>query len=124
MEWQVANFELSKTLMELMGSKESEFVWHDSELAGKQLLRRSAFSFNAQTYDILIPAYTVAELGDLLLWDRVHFVRSSNDSGWLSEYSWGDGDFKAVADTEADSRAKLLIHLLESKLIPSSEGAR
>lgn len=64
----------------------------------------------ARTY---IAAFTVAELGEMLPEKTCWRGYSNNGNKWGFEF----GDFRAEAVTEADARGKMLIYLLENKLI-------
>ena len=72
-------------------------------------------------------AFTVAELGELLPADEeyrpaYYTKRESNGKWWMFSYECDEGGCAEVcqdiyADTEANARAKMLIYLLEYKLI-------
>jgi len=112
LEDQVVSLELAKKLKELGVKQESYLHWvdiHDSWFLG------SKADYSRTEQERMVSAYTVAELGEMLpqyfsttkvepfLWEG-----SVLEVGNIEEFS---------GDTEADSRAKMLIYLLENKLI-------
>jgi hypothetical protein len=73
----------------------------------------------------MFSAFTVAELGEMLRggnW-QVYKPFLAGDDSWMFQYRWreGKGSKKKhetiTAGTEADARAKMLVYLLENKLI-------
>lgn len=133
LENQVTSLELSKKLKELRVPQESYFDWY--LMASNKYpteLRKSSKIFRAKTLDFC-SAYTVAELGEMLPWyikeigGALEMQKVSN----IINKEWGviytvdeqtlalhDGvSVEEWADTEADARAKMLIYLLENKLI-------
>lgn len=111
----VTSLELSKRLKELGVPQDSLFWWYrapqnammlgtgvDMMTNGVQMSKTTAPLY--ENYS----AYTAGELGEML-----------KNSNWqLPDYDgveWGSGIFRA--NTEADARADLLIHLLTSNLI-------
>jgi hypothetical protein len=62
-------------------------------------------------------AFTVAELGDMLPYG--YFTQKVWTSAPL--YRWDctsrDTNYVQFADTEADARAKMLVHLIESRIV-------
>lgn len=142
---QVCSKELSDTLNKLGVEKNSQFWW--TNFTGKWEL--CVFNeFEATVYfmstdeiisvEVILeaeekdkalshyPAYTVAELGETMkgnpFWD-VEFYQAT----WWG-YTWLKNDkgeragvgTKESFDTEANARAKMLIYLIENKLIPAS----
>lgn len=62
-------------------------------------------------------AFTVAELGEMLPWDvTAHLPTKVNSGGWGVKV----GRAWLSPLTEADARAKILIYLLENKLVDVS----
>lgn len=132
--WQVSNLELSKILNNLGFKEDSVWEWvflpkgipceeGCSYKSGWRLSRKS--SVKLEKYN----AYTVAELGKALL-EKYYSRRTgrSNDESYVCESfeSGGDGSFEesehkiygnTYADTEANSRTKLLIYLVKNKII-------
>ena len=73
---------------------------------------------NPEHYRGPLSAFTTAELGEMLPED-CRTRRSIDEKGkWLVDALSTDHFFRA--DTEADTRAKMLIYLLENKLIAKS----
>lgn len=143
LENQVVSLELAQKLKELGVKQESYFMWHcagDRCSVGEVVEifpdTNPEFRMFNKTHNTA-SAYTVAELGEMLPCfvvsgeSRTYWLEGSKD--WNS--SQGDntewnycavttGDGKAghtleycIATTEADARAKMLIYLLENKLI-------
>jgi hypothetical protein len=126
LEKQVVSLELAKKLKELGVEQESYFMWKHSE-SYYIVATNSRYGFGN---GIVASAFTVAELGQML----PALVEPNQNIGYLSTYKrqvpsanklWGinyqNKYERAVcyenADTEADARAKMLIHLLENNLI-------
>lgn len=140
---QVCSLELAKKLKELGVKQESLFYWSKGIGEGSILLGEPD-NFNLEpkpmvdTADLKVrySAFTVAELGEMLP-DEVRFeYRDENEYGkrwklntfkareeiWRVEYEWKNNfqfDVRRAveAETEADARAKMLIYLLENKLL-------
>lgn len=117
LEQQVVSLELSKRLKEFGVKQESLFFWN--KYGDKWLLDKHSNSDLDKNDGY--SAFTVAELGEML----PNFVESykSHDDGfnWFCR-RFVDGDISKynalqTANTEADARAKMLIYLLENKLI-------
>src|SRR6267154_2317639 len=82
-----------------------------------------------QDADEAIAAFTVAELGEMSPWEvggRFLLSGKMKDGSWHVYYNANSLGFEVdkkiqindmIADTEADARAKMLIYLLEQKLI-------
>jgi hypothetical protein len=114
LEDQVCSLELAKRLKELGVKQDSHFYWWEHKPGTGWHLTE-----NMSIYaDENVSAFTVAELGEMVL----ETVSSGK--------TWGGG-YRALfisdahktihqedAQTEADARVKMLIHLLENKLIP------
>lgn len=113
---QVSNFGLSKRLKELGVKQESEWYWVKRnnkwviEIGDNVSLAEESYS-----------APTVAELGEMLPKDikienRIFPLRFQKfEGGWSCYYISPEMYFQA--STEANARAKLLIYLLENKLL-------
>ena len=117
LESQVCSLDLSKRLKELGVKQESAFVWDavnelnfiDGDLVGS--LETSAF--------------TVAELGEILPEQYFSFkchTEVEGDGIWscagarMPEFEFYEGQW-VTADTEANARAKMLIHLIEQGIV-------
>lgn len=133
LEQQCVSLELAKKLKEL-GVKENSYfrwqVWTDIETGRKkkQLVRPGEYNFGDA-----FPAFTVAELGEMLP-SEVHFFTSIKNPkrrknaqhihffhgrDWAVNYTGGGAidNYTQCGETEADVRAKMLIYLIENKLI-------
>ena len=136
---QVCSLELAMRLKELGVKQESYFAWYKEgdvfEMAVQNNVGISRFRDN-----VIIPpshgmreyyaAFTVAELGDVIreanLEDLIFMTDCSTREWrvWLGDPNADEFPFtfdpSFIESTEADARAKMLIYLLENKLIPSS----
>jgi hypothetical protein len=117
LENQVCSLELSKKLKELGVKQESLFWWFcDGSQAHRIIYGNTDVPMTKYT---LHSAFTVAELGELL---PLFVDTSKNDKGEYytetiaSVLGWKD-DQVFFEKTEAGARAKMLIYLLENKLI-------
>jgi hypothetical protein len=130
LEQQVCSLDLARRLKELGVKQESYFWWIeilsklDSEPTGQfEIWDRtmiSEFETGHQNCHVA-SAFTVAELGEMLpaeveekkifYWKRIWGSKTDWYAGVLNEVAWVE------AETEADARAKMLIYLLENKLI-------
>ena len=120
LEDQVVSLELAKRLKEL-GVKQDGYWHYASALDG--------------TYGLIegfgeISAFTVAELGEMLpegYGDGV-IMYSKEDGEWNcyfnQQWAYEQDTFDDLSDdkSEADARAKLLIHLIEEKIIKTDES--
>ena len=130
-EQQVCSRELAKRLEELGVRQESVFWWVD-----RKLLYTGGRPSHAQLQGG-IAAFTVAELGEMLPdditipskngkpymhWLRFGRYRGAGQRFWCA-YPGGTArtNLEERAHTEADARAKLLIYLLEQKLLAPPE---
>jgi hypothetical protein len=128
LEQQVCNLELAKKLKELGVKQNSIWNYYYSEISGRTFLRLpdQVTGFND---DEIVFAYTVAELGELLLGRcytfKVHLDRQipstveSLKAGtyWRCILSGGKIKDYIYEHTEANARAKMLIYLIENKII-------
>ena len=127
MEWQVCSLESSKRLKELGVKQESLFLWFVHERVNepdyKDCLCVSSEN-NKWNYPEVdwnhYAAFTVAELGEMLP-DWFYSQRLDGDRGWVCD---GDREMNPnpyiecwTNNTEAEVRAKMLIHLIENNLI-------
>lgn len=121
LEEQVISLELAKKLKELGVKQESHFYWVEMYEEPAQLFdlswaldpRRLA---NEQYRNV--SAFTVAELGEMLPFG--YYSRRGTRGftcGTLNNENYGTR--RGV--TEADARAKMLIYLLENKLIKTND---
>lgn len=118
-EKQVCSLELSKRLKELGVEQDSLYYWHND----KAIVNPNTF-YGVRREKHICSAFTVAELGEMLPYK----FYSTRDSGWREKdkdrwhchpvpVSRGRLDLSKCADTEANVRAKMLIHLIENKLL-------
>lgn len=136
LEDQVCSLELSKKLKELGVKQESLFYWQQtySEMKGGQTA--SGFEITQKKTESkkgmrCFSAFTVAELGEMLPMcikkdGKEHYfdmgiisedIRDHSNRKYyirIEEFSF---DGLKTADTEANTRASMLIYLLENKLI-------
>ena len=136
LEKQVVNLELSKRLKKLGVRQESHFYWmkpEGSPLIGVSIYARqdgyvlTEASF-PDTWEY-VSAFTVAELGEMLpieieggekgrgiSSDLLNIKKGNFSKGLQWQVMYYDVKF-FNADTEADCRAKMLIYLVENKLV-------
>lgn len=118
---QVVSLDLSKRLKELGVKQESYFWWVETFNRSKIITSNQGEDYYRSVWDERISAFTVAELGEMLP-SGISSVRGASGK-WIVYKSAGfDLGITEVpdvkADTEADTRAKMLIYLLENNLIP------
>lgn len=131
LEDQVCSLELSKRLKELGVKQESLFVWeyYDDQCHGVKFIPYAVVPSEMNKFK-LYSAFTVAELGEMLPYELYISNRpfwyatgktDPNDKYYLEhEVSYGmedDAYHIERDDKEADARAKMLIYLLENKLM-------
>ncbi len=107
LENQVVNLELSKKLKELDCPQDSLWYWTGVNVEWE--LRQGLGQYSA---------FTVAELGEML---PRNYYSCKLKKGWFMFKSSSKQDYEDMpelkTDTEANARAKMLIYLLENKLI-------
>lgn len=127
-ERQVVSSEPALRLKEFGVKQDSIFWWGEASDGEVGIYLREDVEKSAEEFDGIVginwicSAFAVAELG-LLLPDKVCW-RGYVHTGKIWFFSFGDGvdlGFTASAETEADMRAKMLIYLLEKKLITIHE---
>jgi hypothetical protein len=123
LENQVNSLVLSKQLSDLGVKQESLFYWHimagaDFKLISKKELDQCLVFRVVQEY---YSAFTVSELGEMLLKYKVLagicYLRTEGKWSFIYEDRNTGDDIEVFAETEADARAKMLIYLIENKLI-------
>lgn len=122
LELQVTSLSLSKKLKELEVKQESLFAWYPNPLGFDRysLEKVEAIDLNREP----ISAFTVAELGEMLPEmirqegnPRFLYETKFHDE-WLVQYWRGtEALLKQFDETEANSRAKMLVYLIENKFI-------
>lgn len=128
LENQVVSLDLAKRLKELGVKQESAFMWlqRKPETADEKpywyLKGNGQWPVGMKIYNS-VSAFTVAEVGKMLP-NYIHFLKTQAGKHlvrWTeteaSEVIDAGRYHQELADTEADARAKMLIHLLENKLI-------
>lgn len=125
LEQQVCSLKLAKRLKEL-GVKQESLWWWASRMEGDEEASVLCDDRNWTRYykDVFgwvrLSAFTVAELGEMLP-NFIVFERTNEDNRWrcFSTKEVGTGSYPSLqwGDTEADARAKMLIYLLENKLV-------
>lgn len=126
LEDQVVSLELAKKLKTLGVKQESMFDWIEwKEGKSKLIYNDMEHNYDASIKLSFYSAFTVAELGEMLPKHAGSYKKEDEYvafSDW-KEYAWyidGGNAPKLVietANTEADARAKMLIYLLENKII-------
>lgn len=130
LDQQVCSIELAKRLNELGVNKGSIFFWIRGKLgkfAGERQFGIVYIDWFAELDDTdskdnyeYYSAYSVAELGDIF---TANIISGKDFSGSYFCRAWGDKSSKdsdwifLESDNEANARAKMLIHLIENKLI-------
>ena len=133
LEQQVCSLELAQKLKELGVKQESLFWWLNMVLVkDNENLPTKWNIVNSEVKawrdrEESISAFTVAELGEMLpkelkIGEYIYDVEFYwSDKEWFISYAkYVDGihrEHEIYAETEADSRAKMLCYLLENKLI-------
>lgn len=128
-EQQVTNLELSKKLKELGVKQKSLFYWIQGSDNKWGLNKHIWEDVSPKNFLNPVSAFLASELGEILpetvrleagLGMLVIF-KSGWNKKWKATYQGVAMDEQNIigftADTEADARAKMLIHLLENKLI-------
>jgi hypothetical protein len=111
---QVCSLELAKKLKELGVKQESICQWIQLGRNNQWFIDDGCRSGRKEDG---YSAFTVAELGEIL---KENITFSSNVGSGTKKWYVVDSRSKTVeADTEADARAKMLIYLIENKLIQS-----
>jgi hypothetical protein len=121
LEQQVCSLELAKRLKELGVKQDSLFYWHTGIVPQGLVTKEwvSERNVSASTYS----AFTVAELGELLPrkitkggWDYFLICTTGGKIKDIRYERDGESAHSLGEYTEADARAKMLIHLLENNL--------
>lgn len=118
LENQVVSLELSRKLKELGVKQESLFYWHPRlDGANRPYIVPASHRNGTSPNKDFIPAFTVAELGEMLPADIKSY--KYEDGRWSCDGSrkYDTNSAWIQADTEADARAKVLIYLIENKLV-------
>ena len=125
LESQLVNKELSQRIKELGVKQESLWWWLKTEepthtswdIRGNKF-REDFLSCARRLF--AISAFTVAELGEMLP-EKYRTIKKYNASSGKMQWSCydpnGEGFVETISNTEANSRAKCLIYLIENKKI-------
>lgn len=129
LEQQVTSLEISRKLKELGAKQESCFYWCEVDTTDDWDLRPAKSVFGKEidygnSYLSEVSAFTIAELGEMLAEQAEKFPVEKCiwfGSEKVGKY-WECGSEKMLDHTfedefEADARGKMLIYLLENKLI-------
>jgi hypothetical protein len=112
---QVTNLELSQRLKELGAPQESLFYWFKSFLNDEVVCvywDETRFLDEDIKNRMICSAFSVAELGEIFPDSQIRRLPWKFDNKWYS-----DTFINYPCDTEADARAKMLIHLIENNLL-------
>lgn len=122
LEQQICSLELAKHIKSLGVNQDSFFEWRRFDCQGLYSeWHWGLFSENIMP-DESVPAFTVAELGDMSPTSLEYTAFNGSKDGMLHHLiacSATDQVAKVHADTEADARAKMLISLIENGHIES-----
>lgn len=110
LEDQVVSLELAKKLKELGVKQDSYLYWNLTGYGSKWELKQ----YHQLNESEACAAFTVAELGEMLP-VGVHSGKSGVGCRFVCKHRRKPLHF--VADTEAEARAKMLIHLIERGLV-------
>ncbi len=115
LEQQVCSLDLAKRLKKLGVRQESLYCWKHNTMSEHGPIDSWVVSQfpGLITSDYFVAAFTVAELGEMLP-DAMSLTRRAVNGQWAYPDMQG---VRKYAATEADARAKMLIYLLENKLI-------
>lgn len=128
LEKQVCSWEPAKLLKELGVKQDSLWYWN-IYITGKEILSQGKqyedeLALDGSYIKYSCSAYTVAELGEMLP-DWVDFTQkhynSTSKRTWYRCYT-KEGMMWVDEDKEADARAKMLIWLIENKLIEAVDA--
>ena len=116
-EDQVCSLELAKKLKELGVKQESFFFWKTDQGEPYLVAHNSRFMNSKGTIEAA--AFTIAEFGEILGGQFDKLPSKHFDGMWKAHAPWlpQNGELLVQADTEADARAKMLVHLIENKFI-------
>ena len=119
LENQVVSLNLAKRLKGIGVKQCSHFFWEEPNREWGHIEWCVTHELNDDLKHF--SAFTVAELGELLIGDRDFFSgRNWNDAVFgCNAYRGRDYVHRVEADTEADARAKMLIYLIENGHIES-----
>lgn len=111
LEQQVTSLDLSKRLKEMGVKQDSLFAWNWNGSEGTEC---DLITSDGQTSPYLFSAFTVSELGEML---PDAFGTAFINGRWIFVSGENHYLYDILSDTEANARAKMLICLIENKLI-------
>lgn len=134
LEDQVCSLELAQKLKELGVKQESLFIWsyYPHVDSYHPMPEFNQLNDGEEQNGLNISAFTVAELGEMLPFSikfqkHICYLTCEKNipdyGGWICKYESSDiirpteATEIFTANTEADARAKMLIYLMENKLI-------
>ena len=128
LEQQVCGREWSEKLKKLGVKQESLYYWTTAKDENEIQLQRLSFIPEENSMYNFYSAFTVAELGEMLprQIELTHPRRSLKKNFWkiiyreplqVKEGEIRSNTYAVEATTEANARAKMMVHLLENKLI-------
>lgn len=117
LEDQVVSLVWAKKLKELGVKQESYFFWY-----GGNVLRENQLTQELRRHEPPVSAFTVAELGEMLPISLRNSAKDCSSEFYrVSPGVWHGITFPkchfVYTETEANARAKMLIYLIEEKLI-------
>lgn len=120
LEDQVCSLELAKKLKELGVKQDGLFTWY--EWNGSYIVRFVDWSPEISG-QMPYSAFSSAELGEILpnnINERYLTCHTCSRNGWWASYSDGREEHDITVfwgNSEANARAKMLIHLLENQMV-------
>lgn len=127
MEKHVTSLELSKKLKELGVPQKSYFYWcsHTSYKKGTGLIKEysvipkssSTVKYSNEHNNIVYSAFLSSELGEMLPENTNTFKEPVGKKEWVCTRNEPREMISRRADAEANARAKMLIYLIENKLL-------
>jgi len=117
LENQVCCLDLSKRLKELGVKQESYFYWNTEFSKPKVVDRTRIVTAPIYFGDKYVSSFTVAELGEMLPENTSTFKEPVGKREWVCTRNEPSVMLSFRENTEADARAKMLVYLLENKLI-------
>lgn len=123
LEDQVCSLDLSKRLKELGVKQESLFYWHRSAVDNKWMVSFDLLSYEGWDEEETYSAFTVAELGEIMKDKGMGVTAHSSliNEWWIRGgiYDFGKHQYNHIeTDVKwSDCLAKMLVYLLENKLI-------
>lgn len=130
LESQVCSLELAKKLKELGIKGESQFYFVNPKSIGDHILENEVWMIAHQTQisglsELFISAFTVAELGEMLPehYGTIRDLSLPDSLGWKACGINGIvTKMKTKSSNEANTRAKMLIYLIENGLYENDQN--